>query len=96
MKTISNIFYSILFLFVPSCEKISLINSRRCDDELSSFDKIRSAIHMTFCKSCTRYNEQIELIHRVLHRHCHGHLHQMAKVDLSDETKNAIKHQISI
>jgi len=77
----------------PCCKEMTRLLSQECDAPLPWGLRLRMRLHLLCCRWCTRYRNQLHMIHRLLaglsrHECEHGEEH------LSEEAKERIQRAL--
>jgi hypothetical protein len=76
---------------MPSCKDIAELASQRLERSLTWRERLAMRLHLFICKACPRYVEQLEFLHRSLHRLHERTLAAQHDVTLSAEARAAIR-----
>lgn len=80
--------------FMLTCKQASQIISQSLDRPLSILDRMKLKFHLLICQACYRFNQQLQLLSRVVKR-LRDDTENDAQIQLSSEAKARIAKHIS-
>ncbi len=66
MNSFKQILMKFLEKLTPKCDLISEKISKSMDEKISLKDQLQIKLHLLYCSFCTRYRDQIVMIHKML------------------------------
>lgn len=78
----------------PTCETVSHKVSESFDHPLSLYDRIRVRLHLLGCELCSRYEKQLQQIHRMIMQNIDEINKENTSQKLSEEARQRIKKKV--
>lgn len=79
--------------WMTTCEETAEMLSASLDGQLPTTKRIALTFHLMMCHKCSRYKEQLHIIHKVLRNWHHPQEHDR-NIHLSKESKQRIQQTI--
>ena len=79
--------------FSPTCKQATRLQSEAMDRRLSIFERLGLRLHLSLCKWCRRYGEQLRFLRSVA-RKCQEHESWQEPHRLSPEARERIKQSL--
>ena len=81
-------------IFALNCEESSRLLSAKQDKSLTRIEKLALRSHLLICRSCRRYNKQLDVIHRLFQLFNKKDA-DVPELKLTDEKRDQIKKTIT-
>ncbi|MGQ0442168.1 MAG: zf-HC2 domain-containing protein [Methylophilaceae bacterium] len=75
------------------CKEVSQLISQSLDRNLSWRERFALRLHLTICKHCSRFSQQLRTLRVALKRLC-GHVENDSSITLSSDAKARISRSI--
>lgn len=83
-----------LALKTEECKNVAPLFSKKYDQSLSLFEKLRVKLHLYTCGACLNYVSNLKFMHEVFHKQEENFEHEKIHTSLTPEAKERIKNAL--